>query len=398
MSGPLITMKTTLLLIAGLAGALQAWTPAPRPGFKLDTLDASNVLISYDSLGRFSDSSSAYTEQSSGGTVLNKIRYQYEGTSRRLVKRIHFNGTPEHWYSGERTYDTGYVRRDSQGRDSCMDISGMVISSYGSVGGDQTRISRSDVIRWNKLGRVIYDGTQSPPMSYGYDDHGRVTYDSVWYSTKKPTFKNAYRYDDAGRLIFQGGETDTVLFQYSPEGWRTYTKYAQGKPKAWATVEQRADTAFFSYGRPTVAKIAGVTWYLKDAWGDTIEEGTARTDSGFKITYIQRDSITRDKDGNALLVRSFKGETLASLQLSKETRYVWSKALPGTGISNRSIRAGEKIARIEWCDLQGRVLASTDKPSKGLEPQHTMTRLTGIVERSLSADGRLVSSKVLLTR
>jgi len=386
-------VKTTFLLIAGLAGALHAWTPAPRPGFKLDTLVNSDVRVSYDSLGRFSDSSSYFTDWNTGGAIINSTRYEYEGASRRLLKRIHFYGTPENWYSGERTYDTGYVRRDSQGRDSCMDISGSDNGSWGSAGSSRNRISKPNVIRWDKLGRVIYDGTESTPMSYGYDAHGWVTSDSAWYSTKTPTFRNAYRYDDAGRLTFRGDATDTVYFKYSPAGWRTYISYSQGKLEAWSTVEERGDTAMCS----VFGAFAGLSfWYLKDAWGDTIEEGTANTDSGFKITHISRDSITRDPNGNAVLIRSFGGNAPNSLLYTGETRQVWSHALPGTGIASRNPGAHGKIARIEWCDVRGRLLASTDRPSETFRPQGK-AGLTSIIERSLTADGHLVSSRVLLT-
>jgi len=381
------TAKTVLFLITCLAAALHAWTPTPRPGFKLDTLDANGFHVIYDSLGRFSDSANWSTQSNGVVDYINRVSYRYEGTSRRLVQRIHFSGTPEFWYSGQRTYDTGYVRRDSQGRDSCMDISGSDNGSYGSVGSSKTRISNPNVIRWDKLGRVIYDGTGSTPMSYGYDDLGRITSDSAWYSTKKPSFRNAYRYDDAGRLIFRGDATDTVYFKYSPAGWRTYISYSQGKLEAWSTVEERGDTAMYS----VFGTFAGLSfWYLKDAWGDTIEEGRANTDSGFKITFIRRDAITRDQDGNAVLVRSFKGETLASVLPDGETRYVWSHALPGTGITNRGPEARGQVSRIEWCDLRGRVLASTDRPWETFKPQGK----AGLASTSNGASRRTATSSL----
>ncbi len=275
-----------------------------------------------------------------------------------------------------------------------MDISGVVKGSWGSAGKTRSMISKPNVIRWDKLGRVVYDGTGSTPMSYGYDDLGRITSDSAWYSTKKPSFRNAYRYDDAGRLIFRGDATDTVYFKYSPAGWRTYISYSQGKLEAWSTVEQRGDTAMYS----VFGAFAGLSfWYLKDAWGDTIEEGRANTDSGFKITFIRRDAITRDQDGNAVMVRSSKGETLASVLPDGETRYVWSHALPGTGIAHRRHGDGAVVARVEWCDLRGRVLASTDRPWETFNPQGK-AGLSSIVERRLTADGHLVSSRILLTR
>lgn len=388
------TAKTVLVLITCLAAALHAWTPTPRPGFKLDTLDANGFHVIYDSLGRFSDSANWSTQSNGVVDYINRVSYRYEGTSCRLVQRIHFSGTPEFWYSGQRTYDTGYVRRDSQGRDSCMDISGSDNGSYGSVGSSKTRISNPNVIRWDKLGRVIYDGTESTPMSYGYDDHGWVTSDSAWYSGK-PYLETSYRYDQQGRLVFRDrAGVDTGIFEYSPEGYRTNKRYYQGKLASWSTFEKRGDTAFYSYGGTFAGQ---ATWYLKDAWGDTVEQGNATTDSGFRITYVSRDSITRDQDGNAVLIRSFKGNAPNSLSLSEKTRYVWSHALPGIGIADRNPKAHGRIARIEWCDLRGRVLASTDRPWETFKPQ-SKTGLASIVERRLTADGHLVTSRILLTR
>jgi YD repeat-containing protein len=388
-------------ILVGLASApIEAWTPGVRPGFKLDTLWYSTAggayqrVASYDSLGRIADSTE-WTVQTNGVTdYIQSWSYKYVGTDPRFTKRIHFAGTPSSWYSGTRTRDTGNVRRDHEGRDSCMDVSGTKIGSYGTAGGSSARISTPCAIRWDASGRKTYDATGNRPESWGYDPKGNVVTDTSWYSTTPSVTK--FGYDEQGRMIYRVWAMDTTFFSYSEDGWRLYMGSSDEEPRTWHSLEISGDTAkFILHGD----RVGSMYWFIKDRWGDTIEQGTAHTDTGFVIQRVDRDSLVRDASGNVILAMhhvAYEGHS----EWEESTRFVWSPSRAETGVGRALPKQSKSVVRVEWVDLQGHLLGGSDKPGSG--PTMSLHRARSgpmfAFERGFDRDGNLVATRRILIR
>lgn len=388
-------------ILAGFAGApLHAWTPTTRPGFKLDTLRYSNAggsyhrVACYDSLGRITDSAE-WTVQTNGVTdYIRSWQFLYEGGSARFTKRIHFDGTPTTWYTGTRTVDTGYVRRDHEGRDSCMDVSGTKIGSYGTVGGGSYKtIAASCAIRWDASGRKTYDATGTRPVAFVYDAKGNVIIDTEWFlgtDGRLRPYIESYRYDDQGRLASVFRSTDTAQFSYTPEGWLSYSRFRQNVLVAWDSLKISGDTAKYVYHGDFEG---GSGWFIKDHWGDTIEEMSANGAG----RSIERDSLTRDASGNVVLARHFTFGPTDTTQ-GESTRFVWSPSRAETGVRRAVPMQPNSVTRIEWIDVRGNLLGASNQPRT--EPIAAIHRAsTGpvvVFERSFDRDGKLVSSRRIL--
>lgn len=375
--------------------AIHAWTPAARPGFKLDTLTyqegSFHRTASWDGLGRLTDSSHWSVQSNGVANYLATWKYGYDHGGTRFSSRIHFDGTPPSWYSGTRTEDSGHVQLDHQGRDSCMDLYSRTDASYGTAGGYGTNVNTPCAIRWDEQGRVTYDGTLDRPTAWTYDDRGLVATDTTWYRGSPSVTR--YGYDEQGRMTFRG-DVDTIRYEYSAEGWRTFQLYFAGKKESWTTVEQHGDTAMiYCHG----SSEGGVYWYLKDAWGDTLEEGRANIDSGFRITGIERDSLTRDSVGNVLQLRHFQGMPDALTQTASAS-YVWSAAPSLTRVQTRKAGGEGVVARIEWLDARGRPLCVWDDPASAFAPTRRSAGTEVMIERRLGSDGRVLSSRIVLAR